>query len=118
MLLIDFNLFIQSPGEIPGIIGISLGGYMAGVALPAPVVQSTQDVKLKSRKMASTCTVQCKKDFLLVLKLPGGEQLVLSRDFIEWFRGFTDAEGSFIITKKKGNIFSFNFKIGLHIDDK
>lgn len=54
----------------------------------------------------------------VTLELPGGEQLVLSRDFIEWFRGFTDGEGSFIITGGKGNVFSFNFIIGLHIDDK
>lgn len=44
--------------------------------------------------------------------------MVLSYDFVEWFRGFTDAEGSFIIAKRNGNIFSFNFVIGLHIDDK
>lgn len=50
--------------------------------------------------------------------LHGVEQLVLSRDFIEWLRGFTDGEGSFIIVKGKGNVFSFKFRIGLHLDDK
>jgi len=56
----------------------------------------------------------------VTLKLPFaslGEQLVLSRDFIEWLRGFTDAEGNFSVVKGKTNIFSFNFIIGLHLDD-
>lgn len=47
-----------------------------------------------------------------------GEKLVLSSSFIEWFRGFTDAEGCFLITKGKGNAFSFSFVIGLHLDDQ
>jgi len=47
-----------------------------------------------------------------------GEQLVLSRDFIEWFRGFTDAEGCFLIIYRDGNTFEFEFSIKLHIDDK
>ena len=39
-------------------------------------------------------------------------------DFKEWFRGFTDAEGSFIITpNNKGANFLFKFAISLHIDD-
>lgn len=37
-------------------------------------------------------------------------------NFLEWFRGFTDAEGSFLIGKDQG--FKFRFKIELHIDDK
>jgi hypothetical protein len=42
----------------------------------------------------------------------------LALDFIEWFRGFTDAEGCFHIYKRRGNSFEFRFSIGLHIDDK
>ena len=42
----------------------------------------------------------------------------LTLDFIEWFRGFTDAEGCFHIYKRRGNYFEFRFSIGLHIDDK
>lgn len=42
----------------------------------------------------------------------------LSLDFLEWFRGFTDAEGCFHIYKRRGNSFEFRFSIGLHIDDK
>jgi hypothetical protein len=40
-----------------------------------------------------------------------------SYSFIEWFRGFTDGEGSFIISKGSGNKFEFLFEISLHIDD-
>nr|YP_009568486.1 hypothetical protein [Drechslerella brochopaga]QBL02566.1 hypothetical protein [Drechslerella brochopaga] len=36
--------------------------------------------------------------------------------FIEWFRGFTDAEWSFSI-KRDHNSFTFIFRIKLHIDD-
>jgi hypothetical protein len=36
--------------------------------------------------------------------------------FIEWFRGFTDAEGCFLIAKT-GNSFAFRFIIKLHKDD-
>jgi len=36
--------------------------------------------------------------------------------FIEWFRGFTDAEGCFLIAKV-GNRFAFRFTIKLHKDD-
>lgn len=38
-------------------------------------------------------------------------------DFLEWFRGFTDAEGSFGIKKESNSSFSFSFQIGLHMDD-
>lgn len=37
--------------------------------------------------------------------------------FIEWFRGFTDAEGCFFIKPIKGVHFGFCFSIGLHVDD-
>lgn len=37
-------------------------------------------------------------------------------DFIEWFRGFTDAEGCFLIVKT-GNSYAFRFIIKIHKDD-
>lgn len=40
----------------------------------------------------------------------------LSIEFIEWFRGFTDAEGCFLIAQT-GNHFGFRFIIKLHVDD-
>ena len=45
--------------------------------------------------------------------------VTLSKDranFLEWFRGFVDGEGSFIILKNRNN-FIFSFAIGLHVDD-
>nr|YP_009254022.1 hypothetical protein [Hypomyces aurantius]ANC62708.1 hypothetical protein [Hypomyces aurantius] len=45
-----------------------------------------------------------------------GQQIALSYDFIEWLRGFTDAEGCFLIAKT-GNTFAFRFLIKLHADD-
>lgn len=38
-------------------------------------------------------------------------------DFIEWFRGFTDAEGCFMIKPVNDRIFGFLFEIGLHVYD-
>ena len=45
----------------------------------------------------------------------------LKNEFIEWFVGFTDAEGNFTISldnRYKITKFNFRFMIGLHIDDK
>ena len=42
----------------------------------------------------------------------------LSPEFIEWFRGFTDGEGSFYIQTTRGNSnVQFCFEISLHVDD-
>ena len=38
-------------------------------------------------------------------------------NFIEWFRGFVDGEGSFMIAKNK-SLFTFSFAIQLHKDDR
>lgn len=40
-----------------------------------------------------------------------------SSGFSEGFRGFTDAEGSFTISKVKEKFYSFAFEMKLHIDD-
>jgi hypothetical protein len=53
----------------------------------------------------------------LVIFLPNGEKRVLSREFVEWLRGFTDAEGSFFIFRKSSS-FSFEYVLRLHIDDR
>ena len=42
----------------------------------------------------------------------------LSGDFLEWFKGFTDAEGCFYIKHSRATQFSFSLFIVLHIDDK
>ena len=58
----------------------------------------------------------------VILEKFSQEQLILSRNFIEWFRGFTDSEGTFIIQNDarlaKDYNFKFIFRISLHIDDK
>ena len=40
----------------------------------------------------------------------------ISREFLYWFSGFTDAEGSFLISIDRQHV-RFRFKISLHIDD-
>lgn len=38
-------------------------------------------------------------------------------NFLEWFRGLVDGEGSFIIKKDNNNSFGFRFSIYMHIDN-
>jgi hypothetical protein len=38
-------------------------------------------------------------------------------NFLEWFRGFVDGEGTFGIRPLHVNAFKFSFKLGLHVDD-
>ena len=57
---------------------------------------------------------------LVDLPLPDKEKykLVLSREFIEWFRGFTDAEGTFGFRVNSGTAgYKFKYQISLHHDD-
>lgn len=42
---------------------------------------------------------------------------VQKANFLEWFRGFTDGEGSFWIGEVGKLHFKFSFSIGLHLDD-
>lgn len=51
------------------------------------------------------------------IKLPNGQNRVFSKEFIEWFRGFVDAEGCFMVPKRKQG-FGFRMDIVLHVDDK
>lgn len=104
-LLGDFLGYTFSEENTPS---ISLGNSRANLG--------GRGVKLQSRGI---CTTRDKTDKSSVtFELPSGEQLVLSHSFIEWFRGFTDAEGCFIIAKGKGSVFSFRFVIVLHLDDQ
>ena len=53
---------------------------------------------------------------LTTIKLPNGQQLTLSLDFIELFRGFTDADGCFFFYSSRSN-YRFKYSICLHVDD-
>jgi hypothetical protein len=57
----------------------------------------------------------------LIIKL-NNRTYVMGRDFLEWFVGFTDADGNFNISLRKFKDNKYNsvlltFQIGLHIDD-
>lgn len=68
-------------------------------------------------------TINSSRDETVVIDLPisseelGKKQFILSKDFIEWFRGFTDAEGHFRFINDRVNRFNFEFVIELHKDD-
>ena len=47
---------------------------------------------------------------------PEGLDILSDEDFFEWFRGFIDAEGCFLI-QKIGNYFKLTFSICLHQDE-
>lgn len=58
----------------------------------------------------------------LSLKLAKGEKREFTLEFLEWFRGFTDAEGSFGFiyvcgARSEKNYYQFTFQINLHVDD-
>ena len=119
-----FSLFINSAFELP-FLG-DLSGY---VFTNTPSISLDNSIAYlgcigaKSKSLPpegdGICTTKDNTDQSSVtFGLPLGEKLVLSRCFIEWFRGFTDAEGCFFITKGKGNVFSFSFVIELHLDDQ
>lgn len=65
------------------------------------------------------------KDKLLIKISPFGQKIktfYLESDFLEWFSGFTDAEGNFNISLRnlindKYSSLILTFQIGLHIDD-
>ena len=66
----------------------------------------------KTKNIANNITILNKSSVRLSHLSP------LCEEFIEWFRGFVDAEGCFLIIHRKGNTFEFEFSIKLHIDDK
>lgn len=53
----------------------------------------------------------------ITFKLSDGCSRTYSLEFIEWFRGFSDAESYFSIGLKPGNSFNFKFSIEVHKDD-
>jgi len=48
---------------------------------------------------------------------PKGKDKFILENFYDWFRGFTDAEGCFIITHLRDKFWRFSFEMKLHIDD-
>lgn len=41
----------------------------------------------------------------------------VSKDFYEWLCGFTDGEGTFIISQRTDSTYSFRYQLHLHVDD-
>jgi len=76
--------------------------------VPPPVVPPLRPVLFKDHQDPNLVSLQ-----LL------DKEITLSINFIEWLRGFTDAEGSFMTTKitNGSNTFQFKYQISLHIDD-
>lgn len=74
-----------------------------------PLKQSVDRVNLSFSKSYSTST---DKDYI------SKSLQRLDPSFIEWFVGFSDAEGSFdFLRKKSRNTYVFRFRISLHLDD-
>ena len=128
----DFSLFINSTWEwqfLSDLVGYTLSNTPLGSLDDSIVYLGCIGIKWKSRGICTTKDITDQSitqelpnkditDQSITLELPNKKQLVLSDSFIEWFRGFTDAEGCFSITKIKGiNAFRFDFRISLHIDD-
>lgn len=86
------------------------------VAFCTPVVQLKNNLVEKLRENFLLCLPNNK-----YTDLPPHLKIILpsaNREFIEWFVGFTDAEGTFsIVTQKNWSYVGLNFSIELHIDD-
>ena len=74
-----------------------------------------QALSLRCKQSRQIQTYQGEGSF--TIQLPNGVKRILSRDFLEWFTGFSDAEGAFLIGCDKKLYYTFNFSITLHIDD-
>lgn len=96
----------------------------------SPAVSSTFKVRNYSTDSSAGKNLKQELAYLIIddpysqsisIQLPAGcagkPPLKISCDFIEWFRGFTDAEGCFLVSPNRGSSFTFKFKIKLHIDD-
>ena len=82
----------------------------------------TQINKTKIGKVRGICTTAYKLSgrWYSTASLPvtsSSNKRLDHADFLEWFRGITDGEGSFNIASLKGVHFAFSFVIGMHIDD-
>jgi len=55
--------------------------------------------------------------FKPLVKFKDNKDKIYTENFLQWFVGFTDAEGSFIINIKNNKEVHFVFKITLHIED-
>jgi len=88
--------------------------YLSALPMAAKLrIGVVHPTRIGSAGLASRSTEET-----LVIHLPNGEKRTLSNNFLEWLRGFTDAEGCFFIgVKKNVNYFSFTYTIQLHIDD-
>jgi hypothetical protein len=65
-----------------------------------------------------TNTSKWLKEFLNLVNNKNPEKkLKLDNNFLQWFVGFTDAEGTFLIKTKNNSEVHFCFKITLHIND-
>jgi hypothetical protein len=65
-----------------------------------------------------TKTTEGLKGFLKVVNNKKPEKkFKVNKNFLQWFVGFTDAEGTFLIQTKNNSEVHFCFKITLHIDD-
>ena len=75
-------------------------------------------IKLQNTYKNIACHIKDPLDAdFIYIEWPNGELKTFSRDFVEWFRGFSDAEAFFTIKQNASSSFSYIFGIGLHIDD-
>jgi len=84
-------------------------------------IELYNNMESKSSKFTGLIDNSLDPEFVIIKGSTERPQLILSKNFIEWFRGFTDAEGCFIIQSvvhlTKDHNFKFIFRITLHLDD-
>jgi len=93
------NITFLTPGNKGNNLGILKRSIVADIR-----ADHIRSLAFLSPNLNNSKVVQGKEDFTL-------------ENFYDWFRGFTDAEGSFQITYLRDNFWRFSFEIKLHIDD-
>ena len=116
-IIINANITLLTPGTKGSITGgPGCQSMLAGLYFSKTGYINSYNNSLLTgnRKFSMIHNLKYNDNNLITFK---NDKLVLSHDFLEWFRGFTDAEGCFLITPNKANSFIFRFKINLHVDD-
>ena len=93
------NVYLSSSCFIPYNLSLSAGSFNTNLSC-----------RLFSTKVSN---LNAPEEHLKMFEL-----MMCDPDFIDWFRGFADAEGTFgIKSKNQGKNFEFIFRIVMHIDE-
>jgi FlaA1/EpsC-like NDP-sugar epimerase len=108
--IISKNLFFcKLPKQIIKLCKLTLSCYFLSLAFSRLLA--------KDKKALSDNFIKKSRFLDLFLNRNKKPEKKMDNKFIQWFVGFSDAEGTFLIQTKKNSEVHFIFKITLHIED-